>query len=252
MYTFISQTFPMAEAFGYYITLLAHVLVDPDFLEHCHRPPLQSHHSSSHSQGGVSQGSVGKKSKKERRVELMQIGKSMLQYMHSVHYLLLGQVGTARTTPCFLNIRLYCCILHIVYCMLFHLRLLICTVLFIHLFCMPIYTINAAGNYLSATRQIENLICTNRESLIGSGAWNKEFYAELQSRPFYSSVPTMMCPESRSFGTYSDYHLYCTCFTTCVVDKFSPLTYFGSYCMLHAPNNVNYEEHIVFACLVPF
>ena len=40
--------------------------------------------------------------------------------------------------------------------------------------------------FLAASRQIENLICTSRESLLGSGAWNKEFVAELQSRPFYS------------------------------------------------------------------
>lgn len=53
-----------------------------------------------------------------------------------------------------------------------------------------------AANYLSASRQIENLICTARESLLGSGAWNKEFYAELQARPFYQSVSTVMCGSS--------------------------------------------------------
>eukprot|EP01032_Pedospumella_encystans_P009875 gene9875-11589_t len=60
------------------------------------------------------------------------------------------------------------------------------------------------SNYLSATRQLENSICTNRESLIGSGAWNKEFYAELQSRPFYSSGPTLLCHDSRSGFGMSD------------------------------------------------
>eukprot|EP01032_Pedospumella_encystans_P014566 gene14566-16721_t len=60
------------------------------------------------------------------------------------------------------------------------------------------------SNYLSATRQLENSICTNRESLIGSGAWNKEFYAELQSRPFYSSGPTLLCHDSRSGFGISD------------------------------------------------
>ena len=41
---------------------------------------------------------------------------------------------------------------------------------------------------LSAARQIENKICTMRESLLGSGAWaggGSKFAKELQSRPFY-------------------------------------------------------------------
>jgi hypothetical protein len=50
-----------------------------------------------------------------------------------------------------------------------------------------------ASNFLSASRQIENHLCTARESLLGSGAWNKEFYAELQSRPFYQSINVTMC-----------------------------------------------------------
>jgi hypothetical protein len=41
-------------------------------------------------------------------------------------------------------------------------------------------------DFLSATRQVENLICTNRESLLGSSAWRPEFLAQLCSRPFYS------------------------------------------------------------------
>jgi hypothetical protein len=32
------------------------------------------------------------------------------------------------------------------------------------------------------------LICTNRESLIGSGAWNNAFIEELQTRPFYQAT----------------------------------------------------------------
>ncbi len=39
--------------------------------------------------------------------------------------------------------------------------------------------------YSTAARQLENVICTSRESLLGSGAWNKEFVSELQARPFY-------------------------------------------------------------------
>ena len=39
--------------------------------------------------------------------------------------------------------------------------------------------------YLSASRQVENLICTSRESLLGSGAWHADFVAALKSRPFY-------------------------------------------------------------------
>lgn len=57
-----------------------------------------------------------------------------------------------------------------------------------------------ASNYLSASRQIENLLCTARESLLGSGAWNKEFYSELQARPFYQSISTAMCIGSSGGG----------------------------------------------------
>jgi hypothetical protein len=57
-----------------------------------------------------------------------------------------------------------------------------------------------AANYVSASRQIENLLCTSRESLIGSGAWNKEFYAELQARPFYNCSRTMLCGSSGGGG----------------------------------------------------
>ena len=39
--------------------------------------------------------------------------------------------------------------------------------------------------YLAAARQIENLICTSRESLLGSSAWRPDFLAALKSRPFY-------------------------------------------------------------------
>ena len=39
--------------------------------------------------------------------------------------------------------------------------------------------------FLSAARQIENLICTSRESLLGSSAWKADFLAALKSRPFY-------------------------------------------------------------------
>jgi hypothetical protein len=43
----------------------------------------------------------------------------------------------------------------------------------------------SSSPHLSATRQIENLICTNRESLLGSSAWRRDFLKELQSRPFF-------------------------------------------------------------------
>jgi hypothetical protein len=43
----------------------------------------------------------------------------------------------------------------------------------------------SSSPHLSATRQIENLICTNRESLLGSSAWRPDFLKELQSRPFF-------------------------------------------------------------------
>jgi hypothetical protein len=41
------------------------------------------------------------------------------------------------------------------------------------------------SEYLSAVRQIENLICTHRESLLGSSAWKADFLKVLQTRPFY-------------------------------------------------------------------
>lgn len=37
-----------------------------------------------------------------------------------------------------------------------------------------------------ALRKIEGLICTSRESLLGSSAWKGEFYEQLKSRPFYT------------------------------------------------------------------
>ena len=61
-----------------------------------------------------------------------------------------------------------------------------------------------AGNYITATRQIENLICTNRESLLGSGAWNSEFYTQLQNRPFYHAISTIaVCRNSNTTGSSS-------------------------------------------------
>ena len=45
----------------------------------------------------------------------------------------------------------------------------------------------SSSKYLSAARQIENLICTHRESLLGSSAWRQDFLKELQSRPFFMS-----------------------------------------------------------------
>ena len=50
------------------------------------------------------------------------------------------------------------------------------------------YSPQLFSNCLSASRQLENLICTNRESLIGSGAWNNAFIEELQTRPFYQAT----------------------------------------------------------------
>jgi hypothetical protein len=38
----------------------------------------------------------------------------------------------------------------------------------------------------SAARTVENLICTSRESLLGSSVWKGEFFHELTTRPFYN------------------------------------------------------------------
>lgn len=39
-----------------------------------------------------------------------------------------------------------------------------------------------------ASKQIENIICTHRESLLGSSAWQPEFYESLKTRPFLLST----------------------------------------------------------------
>ena len=44
---------------------------------------------------------------------------------------------------------------------------------------------NTLNKYLISSKNIENLLCTTRESLIGSGAWNREFVSVLQLKPYY-------------------------------------------------------------------
>jgi hypothetical protein len=44
----------------------------------------------------------------------------------------------------------------------------------------------------TAIRKIEGLICTSRESLLGSSAWKGEFYEQLKSRPFYTVIEVML------------------------------------------------------------
>jgi hypothetical protein len=39
--------------------------------------------------------------------------------------------------------------------------------------------------YEMALKKIEDLMCTTRESLLGSGAWNPEYMSDVQRRPFY-------------------------------------------------------------------
>jgi len=71
------------------------------------------------------------------------------------------------------------------------------------------YSPQLFSNCLSASRQLENLICTNRESLIGSGAWNNAFIEELQTRPFYQAtrcteqMMMMLCRSSNSNSSSS-------------------------------------------------
>lgn len=60
--------------------------------------------------------------------------------------------------------------------------------------------------YESAARQVENLICTHRESLLGSSAWQRDFLDELQHRPFFmtqgtTSTPALfLCAEDEDYG----------------------------------------------------
>jgi hypothetical protein len=46
----------------------------------------------------------------------------------------------------------------------------------------------------TAMRKIEGLICTNRESLLGSSAWKGDFYDQLKSRPFYTVIEVRLPP----------------------------------------------------------
>lgn len=41
----------------------------------------------------------------------------------------------------------------------------------------------------AATQHIENVICTVRESMLASGAWNETWVAEIKSRPFFYRGP---------------------------------------------------------------
>ena len=43
-----------------------------------------------------------------------------------------------------------------------------------------------AYKYAGAVKQIEDIICTTRESLLGSGAWNREYTQHMQTRPFFT------------------------------------------------------------------
>ena len=59
----------------------------------------------------------------------------------------------------------------------------------------PCVSVEKAREYLAAARQVENVICTSRESLLGSSAWRQEFLAQLKSRPFYfvTDLPHHLC-----------------------------------------------------------
>jgi hypothetical protein len=51
--------------------------------------------------------------------------------------------------------------------------------------CLITKNFSPSSHHISAARQVENLVCTHRESLLGSSAWKPDFLKELQSRPFY-------------------------------------------------------------------
>jgi hypothetical protein len=51
--------------------------------------------------------------------------------------------------------------------------------------CLITKNYSPSSHHVSAARQVENLVCTHRESLLGSSAWKPDFLKELQSRPFY-------------------------------------------------------------------
>lgn len=128
----------------YYVALLAHVLVDPDFLANCHHNPKLNLNAN-------------------RGSTILVVFVLMIIVFYVAVLFLLGSERRKKAEA-------------------------------------ERDAVMQASNYLSASRQIENLLCTNRESLIGSGAWNKEFYSELQARPFYSSTRTMICHEAAEMG----------------------------------------------------
>eukprot|EP01039_Chlorochromonas_danica_P009958 gene9958-11008_t len=58
----------------------------------------------------------------------------------------------------------------------------------------------AFQKYYQASKTIENVICTHRESLLGSSAWQREYLQSLQSRPFFvaqSFAHCITCSEER-------------------------------------------------------
>lgn len=59
---------------------------------------------------------------------------------------------------------------------------------------------NVRSKFLNAARVVENLICTSRESLIGSSSWRGEFFDELCGRPFYTVLD--VCKELVYFNWY--------------------------------------------------
>jgi hypothetical protein len=70
------------------------------------------------------------------------------------------------------------------------------------------------ARYLAAARQLEDKMCTVRESLLGSGAWagkGKEFTWDLQQRPFYATDASNYDRLMGSHAEYGDYGVCAAC-----------------------------------------
>lgn len=87
-------------------------------------------------------------------------------------------------------------------------------------------SVEKAREYLAAARQVENVICTSRESLLGSSAWKQEFLAQLKTRPFYYVT---------DLPQYCEVHIGSDIHSPCLLFPFSPfasrfLFILTSYC----------------------
>lgn len=69
--------------------------------------------------------------------------------------------------------------------------------LYIEMLAQALVSGQDSSRFVGACKAIENLICTHRESLLGSSAWGQDFLKDLQSRPFYMVNTLVSCSDTR-------------------------------------------------------